>query len=101
MNLERLIPMASKDIYTITARKRSLGQGNIFTPVCHSVHGGVLSQHALQVVSQHALLGVLSQHALQGGLLPGGGGGGAWWRRILLEFILGHLGLKFYRREDH
>ena len=39
-----------------TARKRSLGQGNIFTPVCHSVHGrGVVSQHALQVVSQHAL----------------------------------------------
>ena len=24
-----------------TARKRSLGQGNIFTPVCHSVHRGV------------------------------------------------------------
>ena len=24
----------------ITARRRSLGQGNIFTPVCHSVHGG-------------------------------------------------------------
>ena len=24
----------------ITARKRSLGQGNVFTPVCHSVHGG-------------------------------------------------------------
>ena len=23
-----------------TARKRSLGQGNIFTNVCHSVHGG-------------------------------------------------------------
>ena len=23
------------------ARKRSLGQGNMFTPVCHSVHGGV------------------------------------------------------------
>ena len=23
-----------------TARKRSLGQGNIFTPVCHSIHGG-------------------------------------------------------------
>ena len=22
----------------ITARKRSLGQGNVFTPVCHSVH---------------------------------------------------------------
>ena len=28
--------------------KRSFGQGNIFTPVCHSVHRGV-SQHALQV----------------------------------------------------
>ena len=25
----------------ITARKRSLGQGNIFTPVCHSVHKGM------------------------------------------------------------
>ena len=24
----------------ITPRKRSLGQGNIFAPVCHSVHGG-------------------------------------------------------------
>ena len=40
-----------------TARKRSLGQGNIFTPVCHSVHGRglVVSNHALQVLSQHAL----------------------------------------------
>ena len=27
-------------IAIITARKRSLGQGNIFTPVCHSVHRG-------------------------------------------------------------
>ena len=26
----------------ITARKRSLGQGNVFTPVCNSVHGGCL-----------------------------------------------------------
>ena len=26
----------------MTARKRSLGQGNIFTPVCHSVHRGCL-----------------------------------------------------------
>ena len=25
----------------VTARKLSLGQGNVFTPVCHSVHGGV------------------------------------------------------------
>ena len=28
------------EILIFTARKRSLGQGNIFTPVCHSVHGG-------------------------------------------------------------
>ena len=27
-------------ISLVTARKRSLGQGNIFTPVCHSVHRG-------------------------------------------------------------
>ena len=35
----------------ITARKRSLGQGNIFAPVCHSVHrGGVYpSMHPNQV----------------------------------------------------
>ena len=26
--------------FIITARKRSSGQGNIFTPVCHSVHRG-------------------------------------------------------------
>ena len=26
--------------FLITARKRSLGQGNIFRSVCHSVHGG-------------------------------------------------------------
>ena len=32
------------DIFT--ARKRSLGQGNIFAPVCHSVHRGVCSVHA-------------------------------------------------------
>ena len=57
--------VCSQNAEVITARKRSLGQGNIFTPVCHSVHRGwVVSQHALQVVSQHALQ--------QGGLLLGG-----------------------------
>ena len=29
------------EVLVITARKRSLGRGNIFTPVCHSVHRGV------------------------------------------------------------
>ena len=48
----------------ITARKRSLGQGNIFTPVCHSVHriGGV---HGCWRVCM-----VAGGHAW----LPGGGG---------------------------
>ena len=33
-----------------TALKRSLGQGNVFTSVCHSVQGGgVTSQHASQI----------------------------------------------------
>ena len=31
-----------------------LGQGYVFTHVCDSVHRGVVSRHALQVVSQHA-----------------------------------------------
>ena len=34
------ISVVLKVNFFITARKRSLGQGNIFTPVCHSVHGG-------------------------------------------------------------
>ena len=46
--------------YFITARKRSLGQGNIFRSMCQELYPqgrgeGVLSQHALQVLSQHAL----------------------------------------------
>ena len=46
-----------------------LGQGYVFTRVCDSVHGGVLSQHAMQQVSGG------------GCLLPGGSApGGAWWR---------------------
>ena len=27
--------------HIVTARKRSLGQGNVFTPVCHSFHSCV------------------------------------------------------------
>ena len=68
--------------------------GRCAIPACIAA-GGVLSQHALQVVSQHALQqgggGVLSQHALQwgvcswGGLLQGWGGlllGGACSRGV-------------------
>ena len=53
----------------VTARKRSLGQGNIFTPVCHSVQGG------------HALLlrggGVSVVAGVMHGCSGGGGGRGA------------------------
>ena len=31
----------------ITAHQRSLGQGNVFTSVCHSVHGGSISEGVL------------------------------------------------------
>ena len=65
-----------------TARKRSLGQGNVFTGVCDSVNRGV-----------HGPGGVC---AWFGGVHGPGGvvhgpGGGAWWAwavRILLECIL-------------
>ena len=35
----------------VTAGKRSLGQGNVFTPVCHSLHGGCIPACNEQVVS--------------------------------------------------
>ena len=35
-----IIHRLSSGKYIFTARKRSLGQGNIFAPVCHSVHRG-------------------------------------------------------------
>ena len=83
----------------ITARKRSLGQGNIFTPVCHSVHTGVVSQHALQVISQHALQwGVCypSMHCRWYPSMPcsrGGRGcllpGGAWSGRVCSRGVPG------------
>ena len=67
---------------TFTARKRSLGQGNIFAPVCHSVH-------------REGVPGPGEGLSAPGGCLARGG---AWWRpprglllravRILLECIL-------------
>ena len=36
-------------LYVITAHKRSLAQSNVFTRICHSLHGeGLASQHASQ-----------------------------------------------------
>ena len=69
----------------ITARKRSLGQGNIFTHVCHSVHRGVCMVAGGHVWllrgSMHGCRGVACMVAgghvwLQGGMH--GCGGHVW-----------------------
>ena len=64
-----------KDVFVhelfITARKRSYGQGNVFTPVCHSVQG--ISVPAC--ITGHMTGGSLSRWSLSkgvsGGLSPG------------------------------
>ena len=97
--------------WIFTARKRSFGQGNIFTPVCHSVHGGggrggipaciagdipaCLAAGGCAIPACLAVGGVLSQHALQQGeggllrmgLLQGGGAGGHPPGRLLLRAV--------------
>ena len=65
------------DVVVITARKRSLGQGNIFTPVCHSVHRGVPGPEGCVpdlggACSRGSALGGC---LLWGGAWSGGGGG--------------------------
>ena len=68
--------------------QRSYGQGNIFTPVCHSVHrGGLCSRGGVSAPGGSApgdggsgpggwmLRGVWSR----GGLVPGGSGPGGVW----------------------
>ena len=95
---------AFKTSVLITARKRSLGQGNIFTPVCHSVHRG--GMHGCSWGGGHVWLLQGGMHGCSGGhawLLPGGMHGCSWgaWDmtryrdmineravRILLECIL-------------
>ena len=53
----------------VTARQRRLGQGNVFTPVCHSVHrGGGLHPGGLHLGGCLLLGGCLH---LGGGLHPG------------------------------
>ena len=62
-------------VETFTARKRSLGQGKVFTPVCSSVHMGVLCMMSLPVwlPDPMFLLGVSvpGPMVLPGGLCPG------------------------------
>ena len=59
-----------KNIILIYYRPQRSCEGYVFTGVCLSI-GGLLSQHALQVVYQHALQQVSRGCLLRGGLLPG------------------------------
>ena len=61
--------------YFITARKRSLGQGNIFTPVCHSVHRG--GMHSWSGGACVVALGGACVVALGGACVAAPGGQGA------------------------
>ena len=81
----------------ITARKRSLGQGNMFTGVCLSTGGCLVPGGVPDPGGCLLREGVPGQGG--GCLVQGGAGrGGAWWRppgrlqlraiRILLECIL-------------
>ena len=90
---KRFLPVS-----VITVRNEVAKVMFLHLSVSHSVHrGGVLSQNALQVVSQHALqwgvlsqnaLQVVSQHALQRGcLLPGGVQTPPESRRLLLRTV--------------
>ena len=69
-----------RNVIIFTARKRSLGQGNIFTPVCHSVHreGCVTGGCACPGRGGMCAWGEGGMHAL--GVLAGGmhGWGHAW-----------------------
>ena len=57
-----------------TARKRSLGQGNVFTPVCHSVHSGGILYDVNSCLAEGGSLstrGSLKGISIQGGLCLG------------------------------
>ena len=80
-----LVNVAFQKCSIITARKRSLEQGNIFTPVCHSVHrGGIPACIAGGIPACLAAGGRCAIPACigeWGGLLLGvPGPGGAWSR---------------------
>ena len=67
-------------MFVVTARKRSLGQGKVFTPVCHSVHRGRGSALRGSPPRGHASRGLcIWGSASNRGLHPGGVhlGGGA------------------------
>ena len=57
----------------ITARKQSLGQGNIFTPVCHAVPGG--GWYPIMHCRWYPSVPCSGSACSQGGCLLLGGGG--------------------------
>ena len=70
--------------------QRSCGQGNIFTPVCHSVHRGGVCSGGVSATGGSGPRGVSAPGGvwspggggwgclLLGGLVPGGSGPGGW-----------------------
>ena len=86
-------------IAIFTARKRSLGQGNVFTGVCLSTVGGISLPACIR---GHMIEGSLSRGVSvqgvsvqggalcpnKGGLCPGASYGNEWVVSILLECIL-------------
>ena len=62
----------------ITACKQSLGQGNVFTPVCHSVHRGWLPGKWDWLPSMHWEEGWLPSMHWEGGWLPSMHWEGGW-----------------------
>ena len=71
-------------ISLFTARKRSLGQGNIFKPVCHSVHRGGTWSWGVPGPGRVSALGDVCSS--RGACSQGG----AWWRppgRLLLRAV--------------
>ena len=67
--VETLQPLPPKLRYHYRPQTK-LQEGNVFTPVCHSVHGGSLSQYAPQVTWPG--VGLCPGSLCPGGLCPGG-----------------------------
>ena len=67
------------ELWLVTARKRSLRQDNVFTPVCHSVHRGGVGFPAC--ITGHITRGLCrggGQSASRESVCIGGGGGGGY-----------------------
>ena len=72
----------------VTARKRSLRQGNVLTPVCHSVHRGALPPRRGLPGGLHPGEGLHPEGVcIQGGLHPGGCWADSPPHRILRDMV--------------